>query len=87
MKASLKERVTSEAQHIIATHDTIRKTAKLYGYSKSTVHSDVSDKLRFINPIMHQKVKAILEENFADKHNRGGQATKEKYLREEIERE
>lgn len=82
MKEDLVERVLSMANHINETHDTIRKTAKIYGYSKSTVHNDVSKKLKSIDYKLYVKTKSILEENFADKHIRGGEATKKKYVKE-----
>lgn len=84
MNEDLFDRVTREAEHILATHHTIRKTAKIFGRSKSTIHSDVSIKLKKINPYLHDKISRILCENFADKHNRGGKATKEKYLKKKV---
>lgn len=86
MREDLKTRVMTVARHIYYTHDTIRKTAKIYGYSKSTVHNDVSVKLRYIDFGLYEKTKKILEENFNEKHIRGGEATKRKYAEEaEIE--
>ena len=85
MKEDLIERVISVAKHINETHDTIRKTAKLYGYSKSTIHNDVSIKLKFIDKGLYEQTKKVLDENFALKHLRGGEATKKKY--QEIESE
>ena len=79
MKEDLVERIRLVATHIYQTHDTIRKTASIYGYSKSTIHHDVSIKLKSIDYSLYLKVKDILEENFAEKHLRGGQSTKEKY--------
>lgn len=79
MKEELSTRIMQVAQHILETHDTIRKTAQIYGYSKSTIHHDVSIKLKKIDFPLYMKLKKILDENFADKHLRGGQATKEKY--------
>ena len=83
MKEDLVERVITVANHIFDTHDTIRKTAKIYGYSKSTIHNDVSVKLKAIDRTLYEKTKRVLEENFAEKHLRGGDATKKKYLEEE----
>ena len=60
MKEDLTERVITLAQHIYDTHDTIRKTANIYGYSKSTVHNDVSIKLKFIDYSLYEKTKKIL---------------------------
>ena len=79
MKENLSERVVKFATHIGETHDTIRKTAKIYGYSKSTVHNDVSIKLKKIDYDLYLKIQKILQENFAEKHIRGGLATKLKY--------
>ena len=85
MKEDLVERVISVANHIYDTHDTIRKTAKIYGYSKSTIHNDVSVKLKNIDQSLYEKIKEVLEQNFAEKHLRGGEATRKKY--QEIEEE
>ena len=79
MKEDLMERILNVANHIINTHDTIRKTASVFGYSKSTIHHDVSVKLKKIDYGLYRKTKDILDENFADKHIRGGEATKKKY--------
>ncbi len=87
MKEALVNRIIDVANHINDTHDTIRKTAKLYGYSKSTIHHDVSIKLKNIDYALYQKTKKVLEENFTEKHIRGGEATKRKYLKEEVEKE
>lgn len=82
MKEDLKERILSVTNHILKTHDTIRGTALLYGYSKSTVHNDVSIRLQKLDYNLYTRAKKILDENFAEKHIRGGEATKKKYLEE-----
>ena len=64
---------------IIETKDTVRGTAKKYGVSKSTVHKDVSQRLLRINPLLASEVRVILDENKAERHIRGGLATKHKY--------
>ena len=79
MKDELSARVFSLANHICETHDTIRKTANIYGYSKSTVHNDVSFKLKKLDYLLYKKTKKILNENFMEKHIRGGEATKNKF--------
>ena len=81
MKEELVDRVLAVAEHINDTHDTIRKTAELFGYSKSTIHNDVSLKLRVIDYDLFVKIKKILDENFAIKHIHGGEATKRKFLK------
>lgn len=79
---SIEERAVSLAHYIIETKDTVRSTAKKFGVSKSTVHKDVSDRLLKINPVLAKEVREILDENKAERHLRGGMATKLKYLRE-----
>lgn len=80
-KFTIEERATRLAHYIIETKDTVRSTAKKFGVSKSTVHKDVSDRLLKINPILAKEVREILDENKAERHIRGGMATKLKYLR------
>lgn len=74
------ERAVSLAQHIIKTKDTVRKTATIFGISKSTVHKDVTERLIKTNKELYIKVQEVLEENKKERHIRGGKATKEKYL-------
>jgi len=81
-KLTIEERAIKLAHYIIETKDTVRSTAKKFGVSKSTVHKDVSDRLLKINPILAKEVREILDENKAERHIRGGMATKLKYLRE-----
>ena len=81
-KLSIEERATLLAHYIIETKDTVRSTAKKFGISKSTVHKDVSDRLLKINPVLAKEVREILDENKAERHLRGGMATKLKYLKE-----
>mgnify|MGYP006365020523 FL=1 len=77
------ERARKLAQYIIDSKDTVRGTAKKFGISKSTVHKDVSERLCRINPVLASEVRAILEENKAERHIRGGMATKLKYSHKE----
>ena len=76
---SIEERAVKLAQYIIDSKDTVRGTAKKFGISKSTVHKDVSERIRKINPTLANEVKTVLEENKAERHIRGGLATKLKY--------
>ncbi|MCI8383805.1 MAG: sporulation transcriptional regulator SpoIIID [Clostridia bacterium] len=76
---SIEERAISLAQYIINSKDTVRGTAKKFGISKSTVHKDVSERLKKINPGLAKEVRIILDENKAERHLRGGMATKLKY--------
>ena len=66
-------------QYISTTHSTVRSTAKKFGDSKSTVHKDVAERLKYIDPQLYKEVKQILEINKAQRHIRGGMATKLKY--------
>ena len=76
---SIEERAIQLAQYIIDSKDTVRGAAKIYGISKSTVHKDVTERLSKINPSLAQEVRKILDENKAERHIRGGMATKLKY--------
>ena len=84
---SIEERATSLARYIIDSKDTVRGAAKKFGISKSTVHKDVSERLIKINPPLAQAVRIILDENKAERHIRGGMATKLKYENNREEKE
>ncbi len=79
MKDYIEERVLDVAQYIIDSKATIRKTAKVFGVSKSTIHKDMTERLPKINPSIAQEAKNILDLNKAERHIRGGKATKLKY--------
>ena len=68
------------ARYIIDNNTTIRKTAQKFGISKSLVHNDVSNILPKVNKTLYFDIKKILDNNFKEKHIRGGIATKKKYL-------
>jgi len=77
---SIEERAVKLAHYIIESKDTVRGAAKRYGISKSTVHKDLTERLKKINPSLAKEVRLILDENKAERHIRGGMATKIKYL-------
>ena len=79
MKDYIEERVLEVAQYIIYSRATIRKTAKVFGVSKSTIHKDMTERLPKINPDIDEEAKSILDLNKAERHIRGGKATKLKY--------
>ena len=81
MKESIVKRTLEEAEHIICTGATVRETATAFDVSKSTVHKDVSERLKYVNADLWREVKKILDFNLAERHIRGGNATKNKYLR------
>lgn len=74
-------RAVEIGEYIVKNQTTVRVAAKAFGISKSTVHMDVTDKLEKINPILFRQVRSILDENKAQRHIRGGIATREKYRR------
>ena len=84
---SIEERAISLAQYIIDSKDTVRGAASKFGISKSTVHKDVSERLLKINPALAREVRFILDENKAERHIRGGLATKLKYEQDREEKE
>lgn len=79
MKRYIEERAVELAEYIIDKKATVRTAAKVFGISKSTVHKDITERLIKIEPILANKIRVVLEENKAERHIRGGQATKEKY--------
>lgn len=79
MRYNITDRVIQEARHIAKTGDTVRATAKKFFSSKSTVHKDVTERLKLIDKELYVTVKKILKKNLEERHLRGGQATKLKY--------
>lgn len=80
MKDYIEERVMQLARYIVETGATVRSTASKFRVSKSTVHKDITERLNEINPGLAAEVKEVLENNKAERHIRGGLATREKYL-------
>ena len=80
VKEYIEERAMEIGTYIIESNATVRQTARKFGVSKSTVHKDVSDRLTYINPALAKEVRKVLDVNKAERHIRGGLATKEKYL-------
>ncbi|MCL1914284.1 MAG: sporulation transcriptional regulator SpoIIID [Eubacteriaceae bacterium] len=76
----LRERVITEALYIAETNQTVRETARKLGVSKSTVHKDMTERLPEIDPTLYNKVRLCLDKNKAERHLRGGQATRLKYM-------
>ena len=75
----MEERAQELALYIIENKTTVRAAANRFGISKSTVHKDLSERLPVINQGLYQQVKTILNENKAERHIRGGIATRKKY--------
>ena len=79
MKGNMEERAAALALYVIENRTTVRAAAKKFGISKSTVHKDLSERLPVYNRTLYLQVKEILEENKAQRHIRGGLATRRKY--------
>ena len=79
MKGNMEERAVRLAQYIIENRATVRAAADRFGVSKSTVHKDLTERLELINRPLFLRVKEILEVNKAERHIRGGIATRIKY--------
>ncbi|MBR6791234.1 MAG: sporulation transcriptional regulator SpoIIID [Oscillospiraceae bacterium] len=79
MNDSAWDRSVRLAEYIIEHHSTVRATAKAFGISKSTVHKDLTERLKKVNPILYGEARKILDLNKQERHIRGGLATKEKY--------
>ena len=79
MTDTIEERACALAVYIIETGATVRSAAKHFGISKSTVHKDLSQRLPQYNKTLYQQVRQVLNINKAERHIRGGQATRKKY--------
>ena len=79
---TIEERTVNIANYIIETKCTVRDAAKKFGISKSTVHKDITERLKRINAQLAMESQKILQENKKERHIRGGNATREKYKRQ-----
>ncbi len=82
MKGLPEERAVSLGLYMIENNATVRSAAKAFNISKSTVHKDVSERLKKINPKLYRQVKKLMDTNKQERHIRGGMATKKKYAQE-----
>ncbi|MBU5450169.1 sporulation transcriptional regulator SpoIIID [Acetivibrio sp. MSJd-27] len=80
MKGNIEERAVMLAQYIIEKNSTVRDAAKQFGVSKSTVHKDIAERLYKINRDLFNQARTVLDKNKAERHIRGGLATKEKHF-------
>ena len=76
---NIEERACDIAVYIIENKTTVRAAAKQFGISKSTVHKDLTERLRTVNPALYHEVRELLDINKAERHIRGGMATRRKY--------
>lgn len=79
MYTDIEERACDVARYIVENESTVRAAAKKFGISKSTVHKDVTQRLEKVNPVLFDQVRALLDKNKAERHIRGGLATRRKY--------
>ena len=80
LKGIVEERAIKLGEYIVENKYTVRKAAAKFGISKSTVHKDVTDRLKTINPWLYREVGRVLEQNKQERHMRGGEATRQKYM-------
>lgn len=78
MKGIVEERAVELGNYILENKTTVRGAAKKFGISKSTVHKDVSERLQHLNPQLYREVRGVLDFNKAQRHIRGGMATRRK---------
>lgn len=83
LKGNIEERAVELARYIIENRATVRTAAAQFGISKSTVHKDLSERLPRLNKALYIQAKVILDENKAERHIRGGIATRRKYRGEQ----
>ena len=79
MHTNIEERVCDIAVYIVENKATVRLAAKQFGISKSTVHKDLTERLKQLNPALYREVRELLDLNKAERHLRGGLATRKKY--------
>ena len=79
MAADIEKRACDVAEYIVENRSTVRAAAKEFGISKSTVHKDITQRLEKINPALFAEVRVLLDVNKAERHIRGGLATRRKY--------
>lgn len=79
MKDHIRKRTLEVGEYISQTNNTVRQAAKVFGVSKSTIHKDLTERLPKINKNLANQIKGVLERNKAERHLRGGEATKRKY--------
>ena len=79
MHTNIEQRACDLAEYIIENKATVRAAAKQFGISKSTVHKDLTERLKSVNPGLYHEVRRLLDINKAERHIRGGMATKKKY--------
>lgn len=86
MNYSINERTLLIADYVIKHHSTVRDTALVFGIAKSTIHKDLTKRLPRLSPTKYSEIRNILDENFKERHIRGGESTRKMYLRKKEEK-
>lgn len=84
MNKDLIRRVKEEAKYLLKTKKTIREVAKAFGISKSTIHKDMQERLKKVSPELFKEVRVVLNEHLEIRHIKGGETTKQKYLKKQV---
>ncbi|MBO8168498.1 MAG: sporulation transcriptional regulator SpoIIID [Thermoanaerobacteraceae bacterium] len=84
MQEYIRKRVVDISKYILESSATVRQAANVFGVSKSTVHKDVTERLPAIDKNLAKKVREVLEKNKAERHLRGGEATRKKYKESKV---
>ena len=79
MREDISQRAVDMALYIVENGATVRDAARHFGISKSTVHKDLSERLRYIDHTLYAQARTVLDRNKAERHLRGGEATRKKY--------
>lgn len=87
MQEHILKRVLEVSHYIIESSATVRYTAKVFGVSKSTVHKDITERLPLIDKELSEKVRKVLDLNKSERHIRGGEATRQKYINDKHKEE
>lgn len=82
MKAQIQDRTQKEAEYIVANGATVREAARAFGVSKSALHADIKKRLPQLDAELSKRVAEVLTANFNAKHLRGGEATRQKYVKD-----
>ncbi len=80
MRETTQDRAVHLGKYILKTGATVRAAAKVFCISKSTVHKDITERLSKIDPILYRSVKGVMQRNTSERHIRGGNATRQKYI-------
>lgn len=84
MKGLPEERAVALALYIVENNATVRQAARAFDISKSTVHKDVSERMKQLSPTLYEQCRCVLEQNKSERHIRGGMATKSKYAAKRV---